>query len=80
MSSILLFLKKKRDSQTDITQQAAASKEPEQGKMSQKQAGLSNTDTKHSTDPVTDGKSVKSEGAPETAKLQGTVDPSRPAK
>ena len=46
--------------------------------MSAKQKGLSNTDTKHSTDIGKDpGKSKKGEGVPETAKLQGTVDPSR---
>ena len=57
---------------------AAASKTPVKGQMSGKQAGLSNTDTKHSTDPANDPeKSKKSEGAPETAKLQGTVDPGR---
>lgn len=57
---------------------AAASKTPVKGQMSGKQKGLSNTDTKHSTDVQNDsGKSKKGEGAPETAKLQGTVDPNR---
>lgn len=47
--------------------------------MSGKQAGLSNTDTKHSTQiDQMEGKSKKAEGAPETAKMQGTVDPNRP--
>ncbi|KAK3060749.1 hypothetical protein LTS18_007772, partial [Coniosporium uncinatum] len=47
---------------------------------SSKQAGVSNTQTKHSTSPHEDPeKSTKSEGAPETAKQQGSVDPSRPA-
>lgn len=52
----------------------------DQGDISKKQAGLTNTDTKHSTDPTSEGKSMKSEGAPETAKLQGTVQPDRPAR
>ncbi|ESZ96087.1 hypothetical protein SBOR_3564 [Sclerotinia borealis F-4128] len=59
---------------------AAASKKP-QGRNSQsgKQEGLSNTDTKHSTDINNDPtKSKKGEGAPETAKVKGTVDPNRP--
>ena len=44
--------------------------------MSGKQAGLSNTDTKHSTDVAADEeKSSKSDGSPETAKAKGTVDP-----
>ena len=49
--------------------------------MSGKQAGLSNTDTKHSykIDEM-DDKSKKGEGGPDTAKLQGTVDPNRPQK
>ncbi|RDW94625.1 hypothetical protein BP5796_00388 [Coleophoma crateriformis] len=49
--------------------------------QSGKQEGLSNTDTKHSTD-VTENpeKSTKSEGEPETAKLKGTVDSKRPQK
>lgn len=57
-----------------------ASKEPlDQNHTSGKQAGLSNTDTKHSQDISADPeKSKKGEGAPETAKLQGPVDPRRP--
>lgn len=47
--------------------------------MSGKQEGLSNTDTKHSTDIASNPeKSKKGEGTPETAKLKGTVRPSRP--
>lgn len=47
--------------------------------QSGKQEGLSNTDTKHSTDITNDpDKSKKGEGAPETAKLKGTIDPGRP--
>ncbi|QSZ35809.1 hypothetical protein DSL72_006931 [Monilinia vaccinii-corymbosi] len=67
-------------SEGEPSDKAAASKEP-QGKNSQsgKQEGLSNTDTKHSTDITNDpSKSKKSEGAPETAKVKGTVDPNRP--
>ncbi|KAI9752078.1 MAG: hypothetical protein M4579_005763 [Chaenotheca gracillima] len=58
-----------------------ASSKPVQGRQSQsaKQEGLSNTDTKHSTDIANDpGKSKKGEGMPETAKTKGTVDPQRP--
>ncbi|KAK4692064.1 hypothetical protein P7C71_g5068, partial [Lecanoromycetidae sp. Uapishka_2] len=47
--------------------------------QSGKQEGLSNTDTKHSTDIANSPeKSTKGEGGPETAKNKGTVDPSRP--
>lgn len=47
--------------------------------ISGKQEGLSNTDTKHSTDIANNPeKSKKGEGTPETAKLKGTVDPGRP--
>lgn len=46
--------------------------------QSGKQEGLSNTDTKHSTDLSARGDtSMKAEG-PETAKAKGTIDPSRP--
>ncbi|KAI4185609.1 MAG: hypothetical protein L6R41_004012 [Letrouitia leprolyta] len=46
-----------------------------------KQEGLSNTDTKHSTDISNDSdKSKKGEGFVETAKTKGPVDPSRPQK
>lgn len=48
--------------------------------MSGKQEGLSNTDTKHSTDISNNpNKSKKSEGGPDTAKVKGTVDPNRKA-
>ena len=44
--------------------------------QSGKQEGLSNTDTKHSTDITSDpDKSKKDDGSPETAKMKGTVDP-----
>ena len=47
--------------------------------MSGKQEGLSNTDTKHSTDIANNPeKSKKGEGTPETAKSKGTIDPGRP--
>ena len=43
------------------------------------QRGVSNTDTKHSSDPHADpGKSSKGEGTAETAKIKGTVKPDRP--
>jgi hypothetical protein len=46
--------------------------------MSGKQQGISNTDTKHSTDLLTDPtKPKKAEGQVESAKLKGTVDPRR---
>ncbi|KAL9128159.1 MAG: hypothetical protein Q9217_003102 [Psora testacea] len=56
---------------------AAGSKPPgDFDKQSGKQEGLSNTDTKHSTDIANDPeKSTKSNGMPETAKSKGTVDP-----
>ena len=54
------------------------SKSAAAGQTSKQQKGVSNTDTKHSVDVMADpGKSKKSEGVPETAKIQGTVDPSR---
>lgn len=47
--------------------------------QNKKQAGVSNTDTKHSTDPNADpGKSSKGEGTAETAKIKGTVQADRP--
>lgn len=51
------------------------------GTQSGKQEGLSNTDTKHSTNIAEDPeKSTKGEGGPETAKSKGTVDPQRPQR
>ena len=63
-------------------EQGAPSKTPgSMNSQSGKQAGLSNTDTKHSTDITkSPEKSTKADGGPETAKSQGTVDPSRPQK
>lgn len=49
-----------------------------QNTMSGKQDGLSNTDTKHSIDITKNPEeSKKSEGAPETAKVKGPVEPFR---
>lgn len=51
------------------------------GSTSGKQAGLSNTDTKHPyIVEEDDGKSKKGMGGPETAKAQGTIDPSQPVR
>ena len=52
-----------------------------QGDISNKQAGMSNTQTRHSI-PIheSDEKSKKPEGGPDTAKAMGTIDPNRPAK
>ena len=60
--------------------QPAASKTPKSMNFtSGKQEGLSNTDTKHSTDITNNPeKSTKGEGTPETSKTKGTVDPNRP--
>ncbi|KAL9118703.1 MAG: hypothetical protein Q9187_004750 [Circinaria calcarea] len=78
-----LGLNEEGDDKSRLTDKAAASKTPGDLVKSQsgKQAGLSNTDTKHPSDPVKDpDKSLKGENAPETAKLQGSVDPTRPQK
>lgn len=65
----------------DTEDKAAPSKDAPPNSTSQKQQGLSNTNTKHSTDPGNNPEiSKKGEGAPETAKMQGTVDPNRPAR
>jgi len=64
------------------TDKASTSKEPLGGNsQSSKQEGLSNTDTKHSTDITNNpDKSTKGEGTPESGKAKGTVDPNRPQK
>lgn len=63
----------------DTEDKSAPSKDPVPGATSSKQAGLSNTNTKHSVAIGNDpGFSKKGEGAPDTAKQQGTVDPTRP--
>lgn len=46
--------------------------------MSDKQEGVANTDTKHSTDPSSQH-SKKPEGTVDSAKDKGTVDPEKPA-
>ena len=49
--------------------------------LASKQRGVSNAPTAHSTSIEDDpGKSKKGEGRAETAKLEGTVDPARPAR
>ncbi|KAF2225941.1 hypothetical protein BDZ85DRAFT_258332 [Elsinoe ampelina] len=51
------------------------------GSIESKQAGLSNTATRHSTQIDQDPeKSKKAEGVPDTAKSTTTIDPGRPAK
>lgn len=63
----------------DAPKDKASPSKPAGGKNSQsgKQEGLTNTDTKHSTDYP--GTSEKADGQPETAKSKGSVDPKRPA-
>jgi hypothetical protein len=69
-----VFLKKLLNLHLILAQGATA------GKYSGAQEGLSNTDTKHSTDiSENPDKSKKAEGTPETAKTKGPVDPNRPA-
>jgi len=58
--------------------EGSSSGEYEDDEAQKAQAGFSNTDTKHSTDPAKDPtKSSKGEGTAETAKIKGTVDPDR---
>ncbi|KAK6432027.1 hypothetical protein LTR95_011807 [Oleoguttula sp. CCFEE 5521] len=71
--------KKRVDSgaQTDLGDAAAKPS----GDIAKKQEGMSNTPTRHSTDIHNSSeKSTKGEGVPDTAKINGPVDPSRPAK
>ncbi|KAF2083996.1 hypothetical protein K490DRAFT_69256 [Saccharata proteae CBS 121410] len=70
-----------RDASGSAKDNPATSKpDLDQNQMSGKQAGLSNTDTKHSTDVASNPeKSKKGEGSVETAKTKGTVSPDRPA-
>lgn len=64
---------KNDDSQASPSKEAG-SKNTQTGK----QEGLTNTDTKHSTDIGNDpSKSKKAEGGPDTAKVKGTVDVNR---
>ncbi|KAI4270558.1 MAG: hypothetical protein LQ337_006603 [Flavoplaca oasis] len=62
------------------TDKAAPSKPPSGANTtSQKQEGLTNTNTRHSTDLDNNpDKSKKGEGVVETAKVKGSVDPGRP--
>jgi len=69
------------DPRGDDPKDKAATSKPagSQNTQSGKQEGLSNTDTKHSTDITSNPeKSKKGEGVPETGKAKGTVDPKRP--
>ncbi|MCJ1370735.1 hypothetical protein MMC20_001948 [Loxospora ochrophaea] len=69
------------DDEDQATMDKAAASKPagSQSTQSGKQEGLSNTDTKHSTDITNNPeKSKKGEGTPETSKSKGTVDPARP--
>lgn len=72
--------KNRKDSglQKDLTPSVEGSNS---GDISNKQAGMSNTQTRHSI-PIheSDEKSKKPEGGPDTAKAMGTIDPNRPAK
>ena len=62
-----------------LLQAASAKPSGTKNMISGKQEGLSNTDTKHSTDITNNPeKSTKGEGTPETSKSKGTVDISRP--
>ncbi|KAI4258600.1 MAG: hypothetical protein LQ352_001135 [Teloschistes flavicans] len=69
----------KEEDPGDSDKPAGAKSTSSPGSISDKQRGLSNTQTKHSTDIDNDpGKSKKGEGYAETAKAQGAVDPQRP--
>ncbi|KAL8690033.1 MAG: hypothetical protein Q9218_004433 [Villophora microphyllina] len=69
----------KDDDPPDTDKPAGSKQTGSPGTMTDKQHGLSNTQTKHSTDIDSDpNKSKKGEGMAETAKVQGTVDPQRP--
>jgi hypothetical protein len=60
-----------------IGEGVSASKDLDEG--TKFQAGMSNTDTKHSEDVSQDpGKSKKGEGTVDTAKVKGTIKPDRP--
>ncbi|KAF9629222.1 hypothetical protein BFW01_g10425 [Lasiodiplodia theobromae] len=71
----------KADAEGSAKDKPAPSKEPlSQNQTSGKQQGVSNTDTRHSTDVDNDpSKSKKSEGGVDTAKSKGTISPNRPA-
>ncbi|KAL8857516.1 MAG: hypothetical protein Q9178_005844 [Gyalolechia marmorata] len=71
---------KLEDEDSAHTDKAAPSKSPVgTNTTSQKQEGLTNTDTKHSLELDSNPeKSKKGEGVVETAKVKGSVDPGRP--
>ncbi|MCJ1319598.1 hypothetical protein MMC15_004934 [Xylographa vitiligo] len=67
------------ETEPDKGDKAATAKEPgSQNTTSGKQEGVSNTDTKHSSDPLSRSDTPKKPEGPETAKAKGTVDPQRP--
>ncbi|KAH8599745.1 hypothetical protein B0O99DRAFT_610467 [Bisporella sp. PMI_857] len=71
-----------KDEKSDNDDEPAASKSAsDKTTQSGKQEGLTNTDTKRSTDISNNAdKSKKTEGGPDSAKLKGTVNPSREQK
>ncbi|KAL8960447.1 MAG: hypothetical protein Q9193_002847 [Seirophora villosa] len=72
-------LGKPAEEDDESNNRAAAAGTPSNSSSASKQEGLSNTDTKHSTDIDNNpDKSKKGEGFVETAKIKGPVDPSRP--
>ncbi|MCJ1281501.1 hypothetical protein MMC26_000821 [Xylographa opegraphella] len=69
---------KSEESEPDKGDKAATAKAAgSQSTMSGKQEGVSNTDTKHSSDPISQPDTPKKPEGPETAKAKGTVDPQR---
>lgn len=69
---------KEEEEGTPTDKPAASKTAGKQDSQTGKQEGLTNTDSKHSYDITNDPtKSKKGEGAPDTAKLKGTVDPKR---
>jgi hypothetical protein len=68
---------------TTLTYHQTSASKPKgksQGDITVKQGGMSNTDTKHSTEIKSSEKSTKGDGNPETAKSKGTIDPNAPVK
>jgi hypothetical protein len=64
---------------SDVLQAASSKPAGSSNTQSGKQEGLSNTDTKHPSDPTNStAQSKKGEGTPESSKAKGTVDSSRP--
>ncbi|MCJ1377064.1 hypothetical protein MMC17_000154 [Xylographa soralifera] len=67
------------ENEPDKGDRAATAKEAgSQNTTSGKQEGVSNTDTKHSSDPLSRSDTPKKPEGPETAKAKGAVDPQRP--